>query len=172
MEHLYSTAYSSPSTYVPMQRLLTVCVRLCARARVCSVWVCVFTFTSHVNTAEVSSSVSRHVMDTCRRRVRLWATNRSLSRHEPACLFSLLASLPPSSNSFTLTFTLPSPLPSLPLTLSTSRPVFLSLRWAHLRNMLESEPRHRLYPAELTWTRLCFCHVHAILFQLANSRLV
>lgn len=51
--------------------LLTVCV--CTRMFVLfrSDSVCVFTFTSHVNVAGVSSSVPHHVMDTCRRRVQL-----------------------------------------------------------------------------------------------------
>lgn len=73
----------------------------------------------------------------------------------------------PRSLPLPLTFT-----PALPQTPSTSRPVFLSLPGrARLRRSPDSEPRHSLYPAEITWTLVCFCHVHAILFQLAESRL-
>ena len=91
-------------------------------------------------------------------RVQRWAANRRLSRHEPA---SLPLPLPLS-----LTFTLP----SLPRTLPV-QPSSPSLGRARLPHSLDSEPRHRLYPAEITWTLVCFCHMRAILFQLAESRL-
>lgn len=63
----------------------------------------------------------------------------------------------PSSPFNTLHF--PSSLPLLPLR-------------ARLRHSLDLVPKHRLYPAEITWTRVCFCHVHTILFHLSESRLI
>lgn len=74
--------------------------------------------------------------------------------------------LPSLPLSLSHTFTLP----SLPRTLPV-QPSSPSLCRARLPHSLDSEPRHRLYPAEITWTLVCFCHMRAILFQPAESRL-
>lgn len=144
-----------------------VCVGVCVLLG--SVSVCLFTFVSHVNTAGVSCSMPGHVTDTCRRRVQRWAANRSLSRHETC---PLLLSPPPSvSHSLSLSRS-PPLLPSLqccPLPVQSSSP---SLAGLSSKTAADSEPRHRLYPAEITWTRVCFGHVSAILFQLSESSLV
>lgn len=156
---VYSTLYSSHSARV------CVCVRECVCVEcvcvLCSVFgsvsVCVFTFTSHVKADGVSCSVRRHVTDTCRHRVQRRAANRSLSRHVA----------PPSASP--LLPSVPSP-PPLSL-LSSVRSSSPSPAEPGYDAAPDSEPRHRLYPAEITWTLVCFCHVPAMLFQLGRSRL-
>lgn len=133
--------------------------------------VCVFTFTSHVNAAGVSCSVLGHVTDTCRHRVQRWATNRSLSRHEPACFSSLVPppSLPPSlSPSLPHTFTLPLNTlhfpSSLPLSLPPSfprqsRPGLGARAQAvpcrdHMDSGVLLSRAHNVVPAQQVWSRL------------------
>lgn len=149
------------STSVQDSLFSPLCTSVCVCVVFGSVSVCVSTYTSHVNAAGVSCSVQGHVTDTCGSCVQRRAANRSLSRHEPSSpLF--LASL---SLSLSLTF---GPT-SLDFPSSLPLPPFAGL--GSIQHRPDWEPRHRLYPAEVTWTRPCFCHMRSLLFQLSESGL-